>query len=240
MTLRATGATLGGPEPAVPTRSRLPVSRRTIPLALVAAVVVTCAFASPASAAKPTKSSGCPTAPDLGKVFEPVDGDLADYYLAPQGDFERSAWSGGERVTGDATALVGSVTDARSMRLGGRGSVAISPSVCIGLSHPTMRFFVQRQVGSLALPLGVSVRYTGDDRRTYETPIAQIAPVTSGVWTPTPPTPLIANLLPAVQAVGTAPTDPTLATGTVRFVFTAPAGTSWLVDDVYVDPYSRG
>ena len=100
-----------------------------------------------------------------------------------------------------------------------------------------MRFYVQRVSGTL--PLGVSVRYTGIDGGAARDPGRRDHVADDGAWSVTLPTPLLANLLVPVQALGTAPTDPTLATGAVRFVFTAPPGTAWLVDDVYVDPYSR-
>jgi hypothetical protein len=211
-------------------------SRSTTLLALVAALVVLCASAGSAVAAPKPKSSACPTATELSQVFLRY-ADPAMYYLAPQGDFERSAWSGGSRASGNEPDQVGGVTDSRSMRLGPR-DVAVSPNTCIGLDHPTTRFYVQRVSG--VLPLSLSVRYTGIDRRTHEIPVGAITPPTTGAWAVTLPMPLLANFVVPVQALGTAPTDPTLATGAVRFVLTAPAGTSWLVDDIYVDPYSRG
>ena len=206
---------------------------RSIPPLVLVAVIVAGAFPSPA-AAKP-KASACPTATELSQVFLRY-ADPALYYLAPQGDFERSAWSGGRRVNGNEPDQVGGATDSRSMRLG-PGDVAVSPAVCIGVDHPTMRFYVQRT--GVPLPLLVSVRYTGVDRRTHEVPVGEVAPLT-GAWTVTLPTPLLANLVVPIQASGVSPADPTLPTGLVRFVFAAPAGTTWLVDDVYVDPYSRG
>ena len=211
----------------------MPLSRFTTSLALVAAAVALCAFASPAPAARPAPPA-CPTATQLSQVFLRY-ADPAQYYLAPGGDFERSSWSGGDRVTGNEPDYVGSATDSRSMRIGPR-DVAVSPSTCIGLDHPTMRFYVQRVDG--ALPLGVSVRYTGIDGRAHEIPVGAVTSPT-GAWSVTLPTPLLANLVVPVRAIGAAPTHPTLATGAVRFVFTAPRGTAWLVDDVYVDPYSR-
>lgn len=225
------------PESTLPrTRSPLFRSRTTTPLALVAAVAALCALASPASAARPAPSGppACPTATELSHVFLRY-ADPALYYLAPGGDFERSAWPGGDRASGNEPDQVGGPTDSRSMRLGAR-AVAVSPSTCIGLDHPAMRFYVQRLSGTL--PLGVSVRYTGIDGRTHEIPVGAVTSPT-GQWSVTLPTPLLANLVVPIQALGANPTDPTRATGAVRFVLTAPRGTAWLVDDVYVDPYSR-
>ena len=212
-------------------------SRSLLALAAAAAVVGLCALAGPAAAAKPPKPPApvaCPTSTQLSQVFLRYL-DPALYYLAPGGNFEKSAWSGGRPARGNEPDQVGGVKDRNSMALGA-GDVAVSPSTCIGLDHPTMRFYVHRVGGTL--PLAVSVRYTGTDGATHEIPVGAVTSA-AGAWSVTLPTPLLANLLVPVGPVGTAPTDPTLATGVVRFVFTAPAGTAWLVDDVYVDPYSR-
>ena len=184
------------------------------------AALLTVLIAAPAAIA-----ADCPPVSALDRPFLPF-ADVAQYYLAPGGDFEHGAWDGGASVAGNEPFQV---------TPGGRRSLAIaapasatSPTLCIGVDHPTIRFFARRTSGPALALLGVDVVFTdplGVERR------APLVPVTSPLshdWVLTLPTPILANVLALPGP-----------TADVHFVFTPTAGSTWQIDDVYVDPYQR-
>jgi hypothetical protein len=186
--------------------------------ALVALVMVL--IAAPAAAA-----ADCPPASDLDRPFLRFL-DPAQYYLAPGGDFERGAWAGGAAVTGNEPFHVTS-GGTRSLSIASP-SAATSPPICIGIDHPTIRFFAKRTGGPAIAALGVDVVFTdllGIERRVALVPV--LSPVT-GAWVLTLPTPILANV---VALPG--------PTAEVRFIFTPAAGSTWRIDDVHIDPYQR-
>jgi hypothetical protein len=96
------------------------------------------------------------------------------------------------------------------------GSSATTAPVCIGLGHPTVRFFARNTGDPLAL-LRVSA-VVGES----ELPIGLVP--AGPAWAPSPPLLLAVNLLGA---------------GSVAFRFTTDGG-SWSVGAVYVDTYRKG
>jgi hypothetical protein len=93
------------------------------------------------------------------------------------------------------------------------GASAVTPPICITLQHPTLRFFT-RGTGALA----TSVIAGG-----VEVPIGTLAGL-GGWWAPGPIQLIVLNLLGEQD---------------VRFRFASVTGTV-SVDDVWVDPYSKG
>jgi len=96
------------------------------------------------------------------------------------------------------------------------GSSATTAPVCIGLGHPTVRFFARNTGNPLSL-LRVSA-VVGET----ELPIGLVP--AGREWAPSPPLLLAVNLLGA---------------DSVAFKFAADGG-NWSVGDVYVDPYRKG
>jgi hypothetical protein len=96
------------------------------------------------------------------------------------------------------------------------GASATTAPICIGLGHPTVRFFARNTGNPLSL-LRVSA-VVGET----ELPIGLVP--AGSEWAPSPPLLLAVNLLGA---------------DSVAFKFAAASG-AWSVDDVYVDPYSKG
>jgi hypothetical protein len=96
------------------------------------------------------------------------------------------------------------------------GSSATTNPVCIGLGHPTVRFFA-RNTGDPLSQLRVSA-VVGET----ELPIGKVP--AGREFAPSPTLLLAVNLLGA---------------DSVAFKFAADGG-SWSVRDVYVDPYSKG
>jgi hypothetical protein len=190
---------------------------RTRPLfALAVMLVATALSAAPASAQ--LGPSGCDT-PDSSPVFSPWL-DTTNYFLAPDGGFENGAagWDLDGASVGSGNEAYGvSGPGASSLALSA-GDSATSPEVCVGIEHPTFRYFARR--GSAGL---LRVQVVLDNGL----PVT-VGTLTGGAsgWSPSPITLIGANLLPVVT--GGSSTD-------VRFRFTAVTG-SWQVDDVYVDP----
>ena len=158
-------------------------------------------------------------------------GDSASYTLVPGGSFEAGtpAWqlSRAAVVSGNNPFQVGGPSDSRSLQIYG-GGVATSKTVCVGLEHPTMRFFVKSSGGLLSLStLSVSVLAETSLGLVAEVPIGVVLP--SAKWQPSARYLVVANLLPLL------PNDYT----PVAFRFRAVGGATWTIDDVYVDPKRR-
>ena len=180
-------------------------------------------FAGPANA-QPS-GEDCPPA-DTSRPFMPWL-DFANYVLAPAGDVETSgswALSGGAAiVAGNELFQVGGSNDRASLRLPTGSSAATAP-MCVGLEHPTVRFFAKRESDSPLGVLGVEALFTDEAGYVHRVPIGTI--VGPGAWAPTAPLPLAVNTVALI--------DNTMQ---VSFRFTPLDGSEWSIDDVYVDPY---
>jgi len=202
-------------------------------LGLMATLALT-AFAAPAANAGILTSSA--TSCEAHVYSKPFAKwlDFMNYVPLPGGSFEPGdqAWtlSGGAKVvSGNESHYVRSRDDRRSLAIP-QGATVTSPSICVGLGEPTLRFFAKQNSGLLgtatsALAVSVDVETSTGDLLTL--PIGAAAENIG--WSPTLPMTVIANLLPLLP-------DDTTA---VRFNFTAVTG-NWQIDDVYVDPFRRG
>jgi hypothetical protein len=200
--------------------------RKFRPLALAATASLFAVIgAAPASAGLLVESAQDCNAPSSSPVFSPWV-DYANYFHAPDGGFENGAqgWTladGASVVSGNNSYNL-SGAGSSSLRLP-NGSDAVSPSVCVGLGEPTVRFVVKKTSGSLLSSLRVNVLVEDQLGVISELPIG----VTGGVssWQPSPPMFVVANLLPLIPGDQTA----------VAFRF-VPQGGTWQIDDLYVDP----
>ena len=151
-------------------------------------------------------------------------GDSANYTLLPGGTFEDGApaWtlSRATRVNGNEPFYVHGRLDRKSLSIR-PGGHAVSRSICVGLEHPTMRFFA-RSSGILPL-MSVEVITETSLGAQVSLPIGVVTPRSS--YGPTPTYIILANLLPLLPNNYTA----------VAFRFRAVTGT-WTIDDAYVDP----
>jgi hypothetical protein len=200
---------------------------------LLAAVLVVLAIAAPAANAGilVATANDCPSQ-TLSQPFAKWD-DTSSYFLAPGGSFESGspAWAlagGAKVVSGNEPFKVHSSADTNSLYIPQGGS-ATSPTICVGLSEPSIRWFAKQQASLLGITGAMTVQVQ------FETSLGQVvsAPIAGAgllntSWNPSLPGVVEASLLPLL------PGDQT----PVRFQFTAVTG-SWSVDDVYVDPYSR-
>ena len=187
--------------------------------------------------AAPTASAGLlvKSAPNCAStVFEqPFTsfGDKANYTMVGGGSFESGApgWqlSKAKVVSGSNPHQVNGGGHSQSLQIS-PGGYATSPTACVGLEHPTMRFFVKSSGGLLSLStMTVEVLAETSVGLVVPVPIGLVLPNTK--WHPSGRYLIVANLLPLL------PRDYT----PVAFRFRAIGGATWTIDDVYVDPRRR-
>ncbi len=191
-------------------------------------VTALAAFAMIAGAALPAVAAAACDPTPTSTVFAPW-GDWSDYSLLPGGDFEShgDGWELGDAWATDENEpwQVGSSDDTQAMMLGA-GGYAASPWFCLGEQHPTFRFFARR--ASWNAQLSYSVRWINVDGDVEE---MRLGSVSRGFrsWRAT-------NQLPLAQALNLWEAGHTVD---AQLVFRSDSG-SWVIDDVYVDPYLRG
>jgi hypothetical protein len=173
-----------------------------------------------ANAVSPTSLVGLNTC-SLSALSQPFAPwlDFAAYELAPGGDFESSTWTltgGAKRVAGSEPYAATGTLGSSSLSLPGASS-AQSPLTCVDATYPSIRFFIAG-MGSVAVNVveGSSVIPAG-------------VAVARGEWAPTPVM-LTSSAMLAAGSGGTAQVSVTL---------TGLSG-SPLIDDVFIDPWSRG
>jgi hypothetical protein len=188
-----------------------------------------CAVAPAAHAGVLVKSAAnCPTA----SIQQPFTRwlDNSSYFLAQGGSFESGAanWSlsGASIDGGNESFDVHAPGESHSLRLPA-GSSATTGTICVGLDRPTLRFFARSSQAPALSALAVSVRFETSLGIVAELPVGVVLPSSS--WQPTLPMPVLANLLPLLPGQMTP----------VQFRFAPVGGTTWWIDDVYVDPKSR-
>ena len=207
-------------------------------IALTAALTGAALFAAvPSTASAGVLVASAPSC-DNGATSQPFAqwGDSNNYFLAPGGDFESGAagWTlnGGHVVTDQEPWQVN----------GGRGSHAlvvpagrsvVSPTVCVGIEDPSMRFFAHRSGGGLlgaASQLVVTARVETSLGLVVEVPVGTINALSNGTtWDRTPVQIVLASLLPLLPGQHTP----------VQFRFAAVGTADWVIDDVFVDPRCR-
>jgi hypothetical protein len=150
-------------------------------------------------------------------------GDYADYFLAPGGDFEGALTWEGRRTptlvdTDDPFGLAGG---AQALHLG-KDDAVTSPRLCVTRDLPHLRF-VAKSSGSGQLDVEVDVY---DDRgRVTDSSSGSVSPSDHRRWQPSDPVLLKTDSLKKNKA------------GYVSITFKSQG--SWLIDDVFIDPYRR-
>lgn len=202
---------------------------RRILFALVIVSVGLAAAGADAASGAPQQSSllGCG-----GTTEKPFTrwGDYANYTLVPNGGLEQGSqgWrlSGGARVVpGNESFQVRSASDRYSLLLP-PGSSATTPATCAALLDPTLRYFSKRDAGGGSLK--VEVLYRGLLGFTYAHELLLGGAGTSSEWAPSSPSLFLANITGLLALNGT--------TAQVSFRFSPRSGSTFRIDDVYVDP----
>lgn len=207
-------------------------SLRSVATAAVVAIAALAMSASAASAGVLVASAPSCDSQSLSKTFMPWL-DIADYTALSGGDFENGAagwWTNGAAsVAGDNESFhVGAAGDSKSLALNANSSVT-SPAICVGIEHPTLRFFAKRRTTGLLAALStmrVDALIELADGTVLPVPIGVVTGYSN--WQPTLPMAIVGNLLPLLPGERTA----------IAFRFTAQSG-DWSIDDVWVDPYFR-
>jgi hypothetical protein len=142
--------------------------------------------------------------------------DTAWYEAAPDGGLESGG--AGWTLTGGAAVVDGNDTYEPGANLLSlpAGASATTPPMCVDLAHPTVRFFTRGGSGALMIS-AVFRDLLGNE---VELPVGTA--LSSPSWAPSTVMPVVGNLL----------------SSQVRFRFVSLG--DWRVDDVYVDPYSKG
>lgn len=159
-------------------------------------------------------------------------GDNSSYTPVPGGSFEGDApWVtlGGASVVADNEPwyVTGNTSDDNALALPS-GSAAVSAPMCVSLGYPDLRLFARRMSGSGALDVNV-LCISPLDGQVHALPLAALT-ASNGNWSVTGQIPLLVNTLSILSPGGQAP---------VALQFTPSAGSSWRIDDVYVDPFRR-
>src|SRR4051795_5733428 len=158
-------------------------------------------------------------------------GDDNNYFLAPGGGFETGAagWTvgSGSGVVGDQEPWrVAGDNGSHALNIDAGRSV-VSPTMCVGLEHPTMRFFAHRSGGGLlgaASTLAITARVETSLGLVVEVPVGTITTLTNGTsWNRTPTQVVLSSLLPLL------PGDHT----PIQFRFAAVGTANWVIDDVF-------
>jgi hypothetical protein len=202
--------------------------RRLVPA--LAAVLAGGVLAAPAHAGLLVESAPSCAPESLEQEFLPWL-DPAYYTLAPGGRAEStdgwSALDGAEIVDGNEPWKVAGDGDSHSLRLGA-GDSATTDTACVGIDHPTLRFFARSKDTGLLSLLKVDVTAETALGVPVTLPAGVVLP-TGGAWTPTLPMLLAPSLLPLLPGEMTP----------VRFTFTPVGRGTWNIDDVHVDPHRR-
>lgn len=202
---------------------------RTTFIAAAVAVTALAAGAPSASAGLLVASAPDCTPKPTTQPFKPW-GDSTPYNLAPGGSFEGGAgsWSltgGASLVSGNEPWKVAGATHSKSLRLP-PGATATSPVICVGLEHPTLRFFAKNNRALLST-MTVEVIVETSLGLKAAVPIGLLLP--HGQWKPSPKILVVANLLPLLPGQHTP----------VQFRLRSVLLGTWSVDDFYVDPRCR-
>jgi hypothetical protein len=207
-------------------------------IALAAAVTGAALFAAlPGTASAGILVASAPSC-DNGATSQPFTswGDDNNYFLAPGGNFESGAagWTlNGARVVGDQEPWrVNRDNGSRALQVPAGRSV-VSPTMCVGIENPSMRFFAHRSGGGLlaaASQLVVTARVETSLGLVIEVPVGTINVLSNGTtWNRTPTQIVLASLLPLLPGEHTP----------VQFRFAAVGTADWVIDDVFVDPRCR-
>jgi hypothetical protein len=169
-------------------------------------------------------SAACPT-PESASLLSSL-GDNASYFPLSGSSFEEGApgWSlnsasivneGNEALEDDHSLLINP------------GGQAVSPAFCVSTNIPSFRFFARQRSGGWFGVLNVSLRFRDGWGYTHEVPVSYGIPSSSS-WALSPVLEL-AKSLP-----WWAPNNVS-----VNLVFRPAYDSSWAIDDVLIDPYSR-
>jgi len=174
--------------------------------------------------AAPAVSSAaeCPTGSATISTALSQYGDNALYTLLSGSSFESGTqgWS-----LSNAYVVSGGAEGSSSSLQIGMGGVAVSPTVCVSAEEPTFRFFARR-VSGWHSSLNVSLRWS---EHGFPRSVSVGSINSGGSWT----------LSPALELATALELSESSGKIKVNIAFQPSWGSTWAIDDVYIDPYSR-
>jgi len=206
--------------------------------ALLGVIAGAALLALPGSASAGLLVESAPPGCDNGPISQPFAqwGDDNNYFLARGGNFEGSldGWklSRSQVIADQEPWRVHGDNGSHALKISPGGS-AVTPTACVGVEHPTMRFFAHRSGGGLlgvTSQLLVTARTETSLGLVVDVPVGVVGTLTNGTkWNKTPTQIMLSSLLPLLPGEHTP----------IQLRFT-PIGTAdWVIDDVYVDPRMR-
>lgn len=207
--------------------------------ATAVAIVAVAATAVPAAFAGVTPWQGAATAVKTAcesqtvvRPFVPW-ADLGSYVFAPNGGFESglTGWQttgAAAVVDGNEPFLANSRIDTKALSLP-VGATVTTPALCVGMQYPYSRLFASAPAGAT---LKVELLLV-DGRGTAQT--FGIGALTgSGTWAPSKKIAAFGTPIALLSSLST--TSGGLRYSAIAYRFTAQGGT-WLIDDLFVDPF---
>jgi hypothetical protein len=193
---------------------------RSVVLAIIGSAALLGAVPALASAA-------CPT-PESAQLLS-EQGDSASYFLLPGSSFEEGApgWSlSNAAIVHEGDENAGG--DSGNALLINSGGQAVSPAFCVSSNIPSFRFFAkQLSSGWFGGGLQVNLRFRDGWGFTHEVPTS-FGVHGNGSW-------LLSPVLELARALPWwAPNNVN-----VNLVFRPTGGSSWVVGEVLIDPYTR-
>ncbi len=190
-----------------PTPTPTPTS--TSSTSVVAGGVATTNTATTTETSNTTSSavpSGTCTPLPTSKAFEKIDGDTADYSLAPDGSFENGGrgwtFSGGAKVTSGGETL-GIAPGRKQVTIPLAGSIT-SPAFCVDESHPHFRFAYKVDNAVLSGFIAYVIYRDAAGRVTnVELISSKVLALSPSMWQATPKSPL-ATIIPLNSTTKTA------------------------------------
>lgn len=181
--------------------------------------------------------NACPEQPTT-QAFAKL-GDLADYSLAPSGDFENGTdgWLLKNATVISGNETVGITPGGKSLLLGGPNNggaaEATTPEFCLNETHPSFRY-VAKNRGTGSGILYTTLRFRSKQNPNVVVQVGSSATVSATNWTASSQIPLATLIAQALLKKG----------GSVQLILSTSAGTANLggvqLDSLMIDPYRRG
>ena len=181
----------------MPLRKQGTILKSALTLGLAAAVMAPSSALAEDVTSAAVPSGTCTPLPTT-KAFERVDGDTADYSLAPDGNFELGGrgwtFAGGAKVV-SANESLGVSAGRKAVTIPLNGSIT-SPSFCVDESHPHFRFAYKVDNASLAGFIAYVIYRDAAGRITnVELISSKLLALAPSLWKATPKSPL-ATIIP--------------------------------------------
>jgi alpha-tubulin suppressor-like RCC1 family protein len=184
-----------------------------------------------------TPVNACPALP-TSQAFAKL-GDLADYSLAPSGDFENGTdgWLLKNTTVVSGNETLGITAGSKSLQLGGPktggAAEATTPEFCLNETHPSFRYVAKNRSTASGI-LYTALRFRSKANPNVVVQVSTSATTSSTSWAASEQIPLATKIASSLLKRG----------GSVQLVLSTSSATAngggVQVDSLLVDPYRRG